>query len=185
MVLFCMNKTISNEWILAGYALFAEGGLAALKVETMSKRVFKSKSSFYHQFADMDFFIQQLLDYHLVRAQELADRMEALPQLLPDAGLLLVEAKEDLFFNKQLRIHRQIPQFVACFERANRIEEGCFLPLWENALRLGGNKQVAAGLFDLAVENFYLQITPENFTLQWFEKFIKEIAALVQGLQTK
>jgi len=180
-----MNRIISNEWILAGYALFAEGGLHTLRVETMAKRVFKSKSSFYHQFVDMDFFIQQLLDYHLVRAQELAQEMEKLPQLLPDVAVLLIEAKEDLFFNKQLRIHRQIPAFTACFEKANQLEAHCFLPLWENALHLGENRQVAAGLFDLAIENFYLQITPENFTLQWFEKFIKEIVALVQGLQNK
>jgi AcrR family transcriptional regulator len=43
-------------------------------VERLAKDVGISKSSFYHHFADVEVFVNQLLLYHLKRAEMIAER---------------------------------------------------------------------------------------------------------------
>jgi len=56
------NKEI---WIKKGYEIFAISGQSGLKIEPLSKTVGKSKSSFYHHFADLEFFTEHLLKHHI------------------------------------------------------------------------------------------------------------------------
>lgn len=65
------NKNM-QPWILAGYELFAIDGPTGLKVEVISRKVNKSKSSFYHHFADLEVFTEYLLNYHMERAKAIA-----------------------------------------------------------------------------------------------------------------
>jgi AcrR family transcriptional regulator len=51
-----MHNDKKDTWIQAGYALFAEQGPSALKIEVLAKMVGISKSSFYHYFADLEVF---------------------------------------------------------------------------------------------------------------------------------
>ena len=46
-------------WILCGYDIFSKEGSNGLKIEVIARRVNKSKSSFYHHFADLDLFIEK------------------------------------------------------------------------------------------------------------------------------
>jgi AcrR family transcriptional regulator len=58
--------TDSKEiWIKTGYEIFALSGQSGLKVEPLAKKVGKNKSSFYHYFADLDLFIDELLNFHI------------------------------------------------------------------------------------------------------------------------
>jgi AcrR family transcriptional regulator len=43
-----------QPWINHGYRTFAYEGPTGLKVERLARQVGKSKSSFYHLFADLD-----------------------------------------------------------------------------------------------------------------------------------
>ena len=54
-----INENI-KPWIIKGYELFANKGSLGLKVEVISKAVNKSKSSFYHHFADIEVFLELL-----------------------------------------------------------------------------------------------------------------------------
>jgi len=47
--------TDSKEiWVKTGYKIFALNGQGEIKIERLAKIVGKSKSSFYHHFADLD-----------------------------------------------------------------------------------------------------------------------------------
>ncbi|NQZ48466.1 MAG: TetR/AcrR family transcriptional regulator, partial [Erythrobacter sp.] len=67
------KKDLLLPWIKAGYTLFAEEGPQGLKVEVIARRVNKSKSSFYHHFADLEVFTEFLLDHHLKQSAHLAE----------------------------------------------------------------------------------------------------------------
>ena len=92
-------KSTKKPWILAGYEIFAYKGPIALKVEVLARIVGKNKSSFYHHFADLEVFIEILLDYHLDRAAIIAKQESECKNVVPELLLLILEVKQDLFFD--------------------------------------------------------------------------------------
>ncbi|MEM7514864.1 MAG: TetR/AcrR family transcriptional regulator, partial [Bacteroidota bacterium] len=58
-----MEKLI-EPWLKAGYDIFSQEGPGGLKVERLARIVGKSKSSFYHHFADLEIYTSFLLEYH-------------------------------------------------------------------------------------------------------------------------
>jgi AcrR family transcriptional regulator len=170
------NKQI---WITTGYELFAKEGLKGLKIEVISKKIQKSKSSFYHYFADLEVFIEFLLRFHEQRSKVIAEKEKLCKNLEPDLINLLVEIKLDLLFNRQLRIHRHLPAFKACFEKSNREVENAFLSLWAKELGLSEKPHLAKNILDVYLENFYLQITEENLNYEWLSLYINNIQKFV------
>lgn len=176
-----MNRN-KQLWLDTGYQTFAREGPTGLKIEALARSVQKNKSSFYYLFGDLENFQEALLDYHLSRADEIAAQASRCIQLDPEVMLLLVEVRQDIFFNRQLRIHRTIPHFQACFTKANQKVEASFFDNWKIALGLIHNPQVARVLLDLIVENFYLRVTEESLSYDWLKTFFKEIQTMVLQL---
>jgi AcrR family transcriptional regulator len=116
-----MTKNIKHPWISIGYEIFANEGPMGLKVEVISRKVQKNKSSFYHHFADIDCFTEELLDFHLERVKVIADQERACESIDPALIKLLVEVKQDLLFNRQLRVNRTNNAMRACFEKSNQL----------------------------------------------------------------
>lgn len=178
-----MNKETLKPWILAGYELFALEGPKGLKVEVISKKVSKSKSSFYHHFADIEVFTEFLLKYHMERATEIAQRERACKNIDPELINLLIDVKQDLFFNRQLRVNRTIESFKTCFETSNELVGEAFIMLWATEIGLADNMNLAQLVLGLALENFYLQITEETLTYDWLSSYFKGIQQMVRGIR--
>jgi AcrR family transcriptional regulator len=177
-----MNSLIIQPWILIGYELFSKEGPAGLKVEVMARKVGKSKSSFYHHFADIEVFTEVLLNHHLERSKIIAIRERMCKKMIPDMLNLLVEVKQDLLFNRQLRVNRHIPAYKKCFESANGEVEDAFLEIWSETLGLSENSNAARKVLEQSIENFYLQITDETLTYEWLLKFVSEIRFMVREI---
>lgn len=173
-----MNE-LKRPWIEVGYEIFSQEGPQGLKVEVLARRVGKSKSSFYHHFADVEGFTEQLLTYHLNRSAIIAEQERQCPQVIPDLLLLLIEVKEDLLFSRQLRIHRNIPAFKACFETASQEVGEAIGGIWAEALGLTDNSYLALIVLNLSLENFYLQLTPETLTYEWLLEYIQGLQRMV------
>ena len=109
-----MIENIKKPWILEGYKIFSQEDPKGLKIEVLARRVDKSKSSFYHLFADVDCFIEELLAFHLEQAKIIADRERLCNSIDPALIDLLLEVKEDLLFNRQLRVNRSNIAFKQC-----------------------------------------------------------------------
>ena len=107
-----MNDAIKLPWVEAGYQLFAEHGPKGLKVEVIARHVKKSKSSFYHHFSDLEVFKEELLFFHMERTKQVAELERGCKTIVPELLNVLVDAKTDLLFNRQLRIHRDNPTFI-------------------------------------------------------------------------
>lgn len=180
-----MKLEIKQPWITSGYTIFANEGPKGLKIEVLARVVTKNKSSFYHHFADVTIFTEELLQYHLVQSKIIAQKIAQCKSINPDLIAVLLEVKTDILFNRQLRIHRDVPSFQNCFIEANRPVEAAFLDIWAEALGLKTNPALAKMILNLTIENFYLQITEKNLNATWLINYLNEIRAMVLALDPK
>ena len=177
-----MKEEKTLPWIHVGYELFAQDGPKALKVEVIARLVNKSKSSFYHHFADLEVFTELLFQYHLERAAIMGEREAACKNVDPELLEVLIEFKQDLFFNRQLRVNRHVPAFKQCFEKAGEIVGNSILGIWAEMLGLDGKSHLANIVLGLTIENFFLQMTEETMNYEWLSNYIKEIQFMVSQL---
>lgn len=178
-------KDAQRAWILVGYELFAQEGPKGLKVEVIAKKVGKNKSSFYHHFVDMDIFTSFLLDFHLERSKIIAEEERRCQNVDPELFEVLLKNKQDLLFNRQLRIHRQNAAFESCFMQVNEIVAGAITGIWAQALGLSGNSNLANMVLELSIENFYLQITEDTLTFDWLQQYLQRLQNMVQAFDKK
>lgn len=168
-----------QPWITVGYSVFAQHGPHGLKVEALARRAGISKSSFYHHFGDVDVFVEALLQHHLKRAHEIAGRERQCKNVDPELLLILIDVKEDLLFNRQLRVNRDIPQFKTCFELAGHETGTAIMKIWSEAIGLSHDAASAELILVLTLENFFLQITEETLNYEWLSNYIHNIKNLV------
>ena len=177
-----MPKEPNAIWLETGYELFALEGPNGLKIEGLARKVGKSKSSFYHHFADLEIFIEKLLSYHHQKAGLIAEQMKNCQSFVPDLLEVLLVAKTDVLFQRQLRIHRNNRVFRQCFEAAHKPIEAALLPFWAEVLGLQEQPHLAKIILNLAVENFYLRVTAESFESEWMLSYLNEIRFLVREM---
>ncbi len=175
----------NRSWIDVGYAAFAEEGPKGLRIESFARRIGKSKSSFYHHFADLELFTELLLQQHLERAADIAQRMRQCERMDPDMLDLFLSVRSDILFQRQLRIHRDKVAFRNCFEQAHAPIEEALLSVWTQALDLQGRDALARGMLRLVVENFYLRVTDDTLSRAWLIAYLTEIQAMVATLSEK
>ncbi|MFM9840933.1 MAG: TetR/AcrR family transcriptional regulator [Cyclobacteriaceae bacterium] len=170
-----MKTDSKTPWIVCGYQTFAKEGPNGLKIEVIAREVNKNKSSFYHHFADLNIFMEVLLDYHMERAKIISSQEALCKNVVPDLLNLLVTIKTDLLFNRQLRINRTNEQFKSCFQKSSRMVGESILDIWAEMLGLTDNSDLARMVLNLSIENFYLQITEETLTYEWLENYMAEL----------
>ena len=172
-----------RAWVAVGYELFAKAGPSGLKVEAIARQVGKSKSSFYHRFADVECFTELLLHHHVQRAEAIARAERMCKNIVPDLVDYLMTIGQDLFFNRQLRVNRHITSFSACFEQtAKRITAG-FLDLWAKEMGLDSRLLVADAVLGVALEGFYLQLTERTFTRDWLVSYFEQMRHMIAELK--
>lgn len=180
-----MINANNRSWIEAAYAAFALEGPEGLRIESLARDVGKSRSSFYHHFADLEIFTDLLLEQHLAQANDIAERMLQCERMDPDMLELLLVVRTDILFHRQLRIHRDVKAYRQCFELAHAPIEKALLGLWSQALDLQGRDALAHAMLQLVVENFYLRVTDETMSREWLLNYLEEIRAMVATMSGK
>ena len=174
-----MSKTKSEqEWIDIGYRVFAIDGPNALKVERLARAVGKNKSSFYHYFADMEVFTMRLLEFHLSQGRIVANK-EGESRNEEELCQVILHHKIDLLFNRQLRFHRENPEFKKCFDEVTAYASPKMLPVWKTIIGLEENTYLAEAVLALSLENFFLQITDETLTSDWLGAYFSNIRTMI------
>jgi AcrR family transcriptional regulator len=168
-----------QPWMDHGYRTFAYEGPTGLKVERLARQVGKSKSSFYHLFADLSLFNSDLLDYHLERAALMAER-ESQSETEDELIGVIMDHKIDLLFNRQLRFHRENPDFAKCFTAVNQLSVPALLPLWKQIIDLREQSYLAELVLLLTLDNFFLQITDQTLHEEWLKGYMRNIRQMVR-----
>lgn len=175
-----MKSDNKDIWIKTGYEIFALDGMNGLKIEPLAKKVGKSKSSFYHYFADMELFIEELLKYHLKQSCIIAEAEKKAQNIDPELISVLVEYKLDLLFSRQLRFHKNIPVFDDTVLKSDKIIGEVLVMVWVKDLNLKLSTKQLAAVFELAIENFYLQVNADNINTIWLSAYfanLKKVAS--------
>lgn len=178
-----MKSNIEQPWIEAGYELFSNEGPVGLKVDKIARKVGISRSSFYHLFADLNVFEEKLLVYHTGRAQQAAEKVKSCKTIDPDLLLKIVEEKEYVLFNRQLRIHRDNPAYRTGFENAIAVVSKELIATWAAMLDLQHKPDVARTLFKMTADLLFHRMTTENINYEWLKIFLKEITLLVNEMK--
>jgi AcrR family transcriptional regulator len=158
--------------------------MSGLKVESLSQLAGVSKSSFYHHFADLDIFVDKLLSYHLDRAVVIAGKERGAGSINPELIQILVDHKIDLLFSRQLRVNQQSPVFREALAKSNSIIGNDFVALWAREHQLNLSQKQLETLFQLALENFYLQINAENLNHAWLSAYFNDLKAMASSFHT-
>lgn len=169
-------------WIKAGYETFALMGKEGLKVEKLAQRVRISKSSFYHRFADLEVFEEHLFKYHLQQCVIIAEKEKAAKCIQPELINILVEHKTDLLFNRQLRFNQQNKKYKEVLTRSNMVIGNEFIIIWQKDLQLNLTPLQLQGIFELALENFFLKINAENLTTEWLAVYFNDLKRIARSL---
>lgn len=139
-----------------------------------------SKSSFYHLFADVEVFVNQLLLYHMERAEMIAAKERSAKTIDPDLILILLDHKTDLLFNRQLRINTNHPNYGQTLARANQIMGKDFVNLWLRDTKLQMTLQQSESLFELALEHFFLQINADALNEVGLQAYFDSLTRLAR-----
>jgi AcrR family transcriptional regulator len=170
-------------WIMKGYEIFALLGESGLKVEKLSKEVGISKSSFYHYFADLDVFMEKLMLHHLKMSKVIADKESLAENINPGLINILLEHKTDLLFNRQLRIHANHTLYKETLLKSDQIIGKGFINLWMKDTKLQITPKQSENIFELALENFYLQINADNINREWLEIYFENLKRITQSFE--
>ena len=99
--------------------------------------------------------------------------------IFPELVDILIEHKADVLFNRQLRIHRENKTYLNTLNKSNKIMGNAFIMLWVKDLKLQLTQKKLEAIFELALENFFLQINAENLNQVWLSNYfinLKRIA---------
>lgn len=171
------NKDI---WIKTGYEIFAQTGEKGLKIETLAKKVGISKSSFYHHFADIEIFVEFLLKHHIQQSSIIAEKEYNAKNIDPELIDILVEHKTDLLFNRQLRINRDVKVYADTLLQSNNAVGNGFVMIWVKDLNLQLSQKQLEGIFELALENFFLQINSQNLNHLWLSAYFTNLKSIAR-----
>ena len=72
-----------DDWLQAGYALIAEQGIRALKIENLCRQIGATRGSFYWHFEDMESYRTALVDYWTEFLEQDRESMAQLDELPP------------------------------------------------------------------------------------------------------
>lgn len=169
-------------WIKAGYECFAYAGQSGLRIEALARKTGINKSSFYHYFADLDLYVDELLEHHIQQSKVIAEKERNAQSIDPDLIRIIVEHKTDILFNRQLRINRNHERMLKTLGKSNEIVGSDFILLWIRELGLTLTQKQLEGIFELALENFYLQVNVDNLTHQWISSYFHHLKKIVRNI---
>lgn len=178
-------KEKEKVWLKAGYEAFAYQGPEGLKIEQIARQTGISKSSFYHFFADRDFYMEKLLQEHLKNATIIAEKERNTATINPGLIRILTTHKTDLLFNRQLRINAGNLQYRQVLEQSNAIIGKDFIKLWLADTQQRITMAEAEAVFELALENFFLQINPENIHDTWLIGYFENLKRITNTFSNR
>lgn len=167
-------------WITKGYEIYALNGLKSLKIEQLAKDVGISKSSFYHHFADLEYFFENLLNYHFQKCSILSQKEKNCKTIFPELIETLLEHKTDLLFHRQLRINRNDKIIESALFKSNQILGNYAVMLWAKEINLNLTTNQLNGLFEIATDDFYMRINKDNLDYQYLSNYFENLSQITK-----
>lgn len=174
-----------QKWIDAGYQQFALEGPDGILVERMARILSLNKSGFYYYFGDRDFYLDQLLKFHLSQCEELALEMRMMTRFDPDFFNTIMKHKESVMVQMQLLRYRHHDRCKDYYVQVNQLVDKEIIPQWSAFIGIQNDPALALQFFKLTRDLFYSRITPGNITHDFIRILIYEVKEVAQNLLEK
>lgn len=168
-------------WIEAGYKRFAKHGEPGLTIESISRELGKSKSSFYHYFGELDVLKSEILKHHLENSKNIGIQIASAKKLDPDVLQVIVNHKLDFLFHKQLKLATE-DAYKPHHEKAYALVEKPLLTKLSEAFNLEDRQLFSNALLNLVRDNFLLRIQDHTLTIEWLKAYIEELRTLIKRI---
>ena len=169
-----------NIWIEKGYKMYSESGFHGLKIEKLAKNVGKSKSSFYHHFADLEYFEELLFIHHYKQCSILGEKEKNCKIIYPNLINILLEHKIDLLFNRQLRIERNNANVGNALVKSNKLLGNYAVMLWAKEINIKLSTKQLERLFEIATDDFYMRINIDNLNYEFLSSYFQNLSQITK-----
>jgi hypothetical protein len=88
-----------------------------------------------------------------------------------------------LLFNRQLRIDSNKSNFKDALIKSSKIIGTDFIKLWLTDTKLNLTSKQAEGIFELAMENFFLQINQDNINQEWLSTYFDNLNRITRNFE--
>lgn len=168
---------MKEKWLEGGYAEFAKVGPELISINNIAKDIGASRSSFYHHFAEIDLFVDELLGLHweIFREYNKAGK-ESCKNLIPDLYDLLAAYPLPLQFSWQLFRNRHIARFNYVFAKTYEVSSKTFtLDLFAKHIHLPLPNEDLNSLFLTLCEAWYSRLDPKDLSAETLSGHAQEI----------
>jgi AcrR family transcriptional regulator len=178
-----MKESLSQKgkWIKTGYRHFANFGPQELSIKSIAQDAGVSRTTFYHFFADMDDYIGQLLEYHQEVAEEHFMRLRLCKTYEPDVFKVVIDFREEIFFHRQLLLHKENPIFFQTYQMLNQRSNEIIYPLWAEYFQYNGDEARGKEIHLMLLDLWYLEMNENDFTYEDFLRNSQEIKNYLQA----
>ena len=168
---------MKEQWLEQGYKDFALEGPDNLSINLIGREIGASRSSFYHHFAEIDIFIDELLQMHWSICQAFTEAgKESCKHLIPDLYDLLATYPIPLQFSRQLFRHRHIPRYKYLFARTYDLSSEAFImDLFARHLDLEVPQRDLNQLFATLGEAWYSRLDPNDLSAATLRRHAEDI----------
>jgi len=168
---------VKEQWLEQGYQDFALNGPDNLSINLIGREIGASRSSFYHHFAEIDIFIDELLEMHWSICLAYIEAGKAsCKTLIPDLYDLLATYPIPLQFSRQLFRHRHIPRFNYLFAKTYDLSWDAFvMDLFSRHMNLQEPHGDLKQLFVTLGEAWYSRLDPKDLSAATLRQHAEDI----------
>ncbi len=174
-----------QKWINVGYEQFALEGMDGIQVERLARILKLNKSGFYYYFGDREFYLDQLLKFHLKLVEKIGMDMRKMKQFDPDFFNVMINHELTVMVQMQLLRYRHHPGCYANYGYANAIADKEIIPAWSAFMGIASDPELAHQLFGHTRDIIYSRITPRNLNHDLIKSLIYEVKEVAQRLLEK
>ena len=159
-------------------------GPEKMSINQIGKEIGASRSSFYHHFGDLEFFLDELLVTHYEICQEF-DRQAHMncQKLMPDLYRELAKYPVSLRFHIQLFRHRNRPRFNYLFMKSFESSATSFaLKLFADHLQLNLDEKKLYPLWLTLGEAWYSRLDPDDISPSTLQHHATEVLKAIAFL---
>jgi AcrR family transcriptional regulator len=173
----------SQQWIEAGYSLFAQEGPDGVLVEKLARQLGRNKSGFYYHFGDRDIFFSELIQHHHKIMDQFYRESSKCRHFDPDYLSLLLEYQTATYVQLQLRRHIDIPLFNDAFIKIKTKTEKGVRSLWADFIKIPQNHPLVPDLWNIMRDLFYMRLTGATPDLKSLQELVKGFSVVVEKLK--
>ena len=170
-----------RKWIETGYKHFVRFGPHELKIKSIAKDAGVSRTTFYHFFADIADYIEQLLKYHHQIAEDHIIQLRQCKTYVPEVFKVVEAYRDAIFFHRQLILHKENPVFFQTYQTLNKRSLDIVYPLWANYFGYQGSEMKGKEIYLMLQDLWYLEMNESEFN---YEDFLKNALKIKQYIQT-